>query len=330
MQTQLKTSGMERPFPALTAAQRWHFEVHGYVLVENVFDEEEVGLMLEALQKLKRDFYAREDLWSKEPIRNCTMYHTDGQLGNHHHFNHLLEADPIFLEYAGHPRIVGMAQELVGNSVRVSETQAAINSRAEGDDYEGPGRYLWHRHRPEIVNYTFNGLYHCHFVKAITNLTDLGVEDGGTCVIAGSHKATCREEGIVQAAREDPSLIHQVVAPAGSTLLFCEPLLHSTGDIRNDSERTIIITGYIPHNGRYQGDYLPGFEEQVPESLHKLIFGSYASAILHRRTLEMAVGAADPGFYTDGWSLNSADPQTMDVGEMSWQGAADIIVSKSV
>lgn len=45
----------------------------------------------------------------------------------------------------------------------------------------------------------------------------LGPDDGGTCVIAGCHKATCAEESIIQAAREDPSLIHQVVAPAGST-----------------------------------------------------------------------------------------------------------------
>jgi len=325
MQTQLNTKDLKCPFPALTPAQRWHLEVHGYVVVEKVFDDHEVGLMLEALQKLKGDFYGRQDPWSKTPVRNCTMYHSDGHLGNHHHFNHLLEADPIFLEYATHPRIVGMAQEVVGNSVRVSETQAAVNCRTAGDNYDGLGRYGWHHHRPEIINYTFNGLYHCHFVKAITNLTELGPDDGGTCVIAGSHKVTCREEGIVKAARQDSSMIHQVVAPAGSTLLFCETLLHATGDIRSDRERSIIITGYIPHNGQYQGTFLPGFEQQVPESLRRLIFGSYASTILHRRTLEMEVGSANPGGFTDGWSLNSPDPQAMEVGEMSWQGAAEFI-----
>ena len=325
MQNQLNTNGMKKPFPALTPAQRWHLEVHGYVVVEKVFNENEVGLMFDALQKLKRDFYARDDPWSKEPVQNCTMYHSDGQLGKHHHFNHLLEADPVFLEYSTHPRIVGMCEEVVGNSVRINETQAAINCRTPGDTCDGPGRYLWHRHRPEIINYTFNGLFHCHFVKAITNLTDLGPDDGGTCVIAGCHKATCREEGIVQAARDDPSLIHKVIAPAGSTLIFCEALLHSTGDIRSDKERTIIITGYMPHNGQYQGVFNPGFEEQVPKHLKNLVFGSFGSAMLRRRTLEMEVGKGDPGGYTDGWSLNSADPKSMDVGEMSWQGAVEMI-----
>ena len=157
--------------------------------------------MLDALNKLKRDFYARDDPWSKEPIRNSTMYRTGEQLGVK--FNHLLEVDPIFLEYATHPRIVGMCEEVLGNAARINETQAVINSRKKADRYGGPGRYQWHRHRPEIINYTFNGLYHTHFVKAITNLTELGPDDGGTCVIAGCHKATCREEGIVKAARED-------------------------------------------------------------------------------------------------------------------------------
>ena len=176
MQTQLNTKDLKRPFPALTPAQRWHVEVFGYVVVENVFDDNEVGLMLEALQKLKRDCYDREDPWSSEPVHNCTMYHSGGHLG-------------------------------------------------------------------VPMTFTFNGLYHCHFVKAITNLTELGPDDGGTCVIAGTHKVTCREEGIAEAARQDPSMIHQVVAPAGSTLLFCQTLLHATGDIRSDRERSIIITG---------------------------------------------------------------------------------------
>ena len=72
----------------------------------------------------------------------------------------------------------------------MSETQAAINSPTQGEKYDGPGRYQWHRARPEIQKLTFKGLYHCQFVKAITNLTDLGSDDAGTCMIAGCHKAT--------------------------------------------------------------------------------------------------------------------------------------------
>ena len=72
-------------------------------------------------------------------------------------------------------------------------------------------------------------------------------------MIAVSHKLTCAEEDTVAAAREDPSLVHQVVAPAGSALVFCETLLHSSGPVRSDNERVVIITGYQPANVRTRG-----------------------------------------------------------------------------
>ena len=114
MNPQLNTNGMKRPFPALTASQRWHLELYGYVVIENMFNADEVGLMLDAMQKLKRDFYARDETWSKERVRNCLMYGADSHVGIHHHFDNLLEADPIFLEYATHPRIVGNQRRSLG------------------------------------------------------------------------------------------------------------------------------------------------------------------------------------------------------------------------
>ena len=67
-------------------------------------------------------------------------------------------------------------------------------------------------------------LIHCNFVKTLTNLTELGPDDGGTCLIAGSHRMPLPPHELIQLAEEDPSLIHQVVAPPGSALLFGETL----------------------------------------------------------------------------------------------------------
>ena len=52
MQTNGTNSTSPRPFPALTPAQRYHFDVFGYVVVENTLTENEVGSLREALQKL--------------------------------------------------------------------------------------------------------------------------------------------------------------------------------------------------------------------------------------------------------------------------------------
>src|SRR5690606_30539710 len=126
--------------------------------------------------------------------------------------------DDAFLEYACHPRVVGMAEEIMGCEARFSEFNAHINSRdpnPEPTPADGP-RFGFHNgvDIPFGSHVGPNGLYHCNFVKCLTNLTDLGPDDGGTVVVAGSHK--CLDyAGAIQAAYEDRSLIHQVIAPAG-------------------------------------------------------------------------------------------------------------------
>ena len=48
--------GSKVPFPALTRSQRWHLDVHGYVVVEGVFTRDETTRMRDALQELKAEF----------------------------------------------------------------------------------------------------------------------------------------------------------------------------------------------------------------------------------------------------------------------------------
>jgi hypothetical protein len=49
-------------------------------------------------------------------------------------------------------------------------------------------------------------------------------------------------------------MITNVVAPAGSTLLFGETLVHATGQIQSDKERTIITSAYGPPMFPYWDD----------------------------------------------------------------------------
>ena len=134
MPTRSETT-FDRPFPALTAAQRYHLDVHGYVVVEEVLTADEVALLRQALRELRTELTGLSDPSPEGP------------------------------------RVVGAFMEMS---------------------------------RP-----------HHHFM---TNLTDLGPEDGGTVVIAGSHKVDVPPSTLIELAYQDPSLIHQVIAPAGSTL----------------------------------------------------------------------------------------------------------------
>ena len=287
MQTNGESTGTQKPFPALTPAQRFHLDVYGYVVVENTLTADEVGRIRDALQKLKRDLIATGDP-ANATVRGArfSLYKP-----HHVHFAHIVEADPAIFDYLTHPRLVAMAEEFVGGAVRLEESEAIINSRPPDYDPTAPRRYGFHTGtRPDLGTYTENGLFHCNFVKTLTNLTDLGPDDGGTVVIAGSHKIKAPQEQVIACAYEDPSLIHQVIAPAGSTLLFAESLIHATGQLRSDKERMIIIGGYTPPMFRAWPGQEPSqaFIDSLPD-VYKPLIGATASWHWQQRyrTLDM-------------------------------------------
>jgi ectoine hydroxylase-related dioxygenase (phytanoyl-CoA dioxygenase family) len=283
----MQPTGYTPIFPALTPAQRYHLDVYGYVVIPNTLNADEIEGLREALQQLKRELVATSD-----PLRALVRNGRASVYKPHHiHLTHVVEIAPALLDHVTHPRLVGMAQELVGGPVRLEESEAIINSRPPDYDPAAPRRYGFHTGtRPDYGTYTENGLYHCNFVKTLTNLTELGPDDGGTVVIAGSHKVKAPQEQIIACAYADPSLIHQVIAPAGSTLLFGEALIHATGQLRSDRERVIVIAGYTPTMFQAWNGQEPSaaFIESIPEVFRPLISGSDKWNWRPRfRTLEM-------------------------------------------
>ena len=272
MSTNESPEQFERPFPALTPAQRYHLEVNGYVVVPGTLDANECGVLREALQRLKRDLRAAVDRGEKGA--RGALFEIDRPY--HAFMTSILGAEPELLAYASHPRIVGMAEELIGGEARLVEFNAHINSRPEGQEPEPEPKYGFHRGiDAPYANHLKNGLTHCLFVKTLTCLTDIGPDDGGTVVVAGSHKLDIDEREMIECAYADRSLIHQMVAPAGSTLLFCETLIHATGQIRGDRERVIIIGGF----GAAMMPWWDGppacesFGDQIPARLNTLFNG---------------------------------------------------------
>ena len=268
----METASFVRPFPALTPAQRIHAEINGYVVIPDVLREDECGQILEALQKLKRDLLATGD-----PRNNWVRgAFSPGAYPHQFYLASLIAAAPVFTAYATHARLVGMAEELIGGEARLSEFNGQINSRDPKTDLDAPARYAFHTGMDvPFGNHEKNGLTHSLFVKTLTNLTDVGPDDGGTVVVAGSHKLDLPDSELANCAYEDPSLIHQVIAPAGSTLLFFETLIHATGQIRSDRERAIIVAGYgstlLPW---WDGTPLSEtFKRQIPEHLSTLLLG---------------------------------------------------------
>jgi hypothetical protein len=255
----------------LTLAQRFHLDAYGFVLLEGVLSPEEVARMKAALYRMKAD----PDLGAK---RVYTHRH-----GDHYTlFGHLVEYDPALLEYAVHPKLVPLVEELVGGAVRLEESEAIINRRDPNADLAALRQ---RRTNPTGFHtgtratwgcYTERDRFHCIFVKTLAYLTDVGPDDGGTCVIPGSHKMTWPQAEMIEATMADERLIHQVEAKAGDVLLFPESLIHSTTAIRSDRERVILVSGYTPTMLReWPGNEIsPEFIETLPEAIRPILSGS--------------------------------------------------------
>ena len=268
-----RTPTFDRPFPPLTPAQRYHLDVYGYVVVENALCADEVERLKEALHRLFEELDALKDRGGDGPrVRGCFLA-TDKPC--HKFAVNIWEGDPAITAYATHPFMVSLAEELLGGEVRIVEMNAHINSRDPDNSWDGQLTGFHRGTDIPFAGHSQNGLFHCNFVKTLTNLTDLEPDDGGTAVIAGSHKIDVPAKDLIALAEEDRSLVHQVVAPAGSTLLFSETLMHATGPIRSEKERMIIITGYGATMFPYwdYGELSPEFRERIPEQLKVLFDG---------------------------------------------------------
>lgn len=214
-----------------------------------------------------------------EPDLTAHRVYANAVQDHYWHVGNLPEYDPALLAYAVHPHLVSLAEEVVGGRVRVEETEAIINRRDPAADPPDAGQivptgfHVGTRHG--WGTYTENERFHCLFVKTLAYLTDVGAGDGGTAVIAGSHKMAWAQDEMIEAARQDPRLVHPITAPAGSVLLFAESLIHSGTRIRGDRERVILVTGYVPPMLReWPGNEIrPEFLQTLPDDVRPLLSG---------------------------------------------------------
>ena len=201
----------------LTPAQRYFYDVNGYVLLKRVFSAEEYQRLIALADRMDADDTCiyKHDGYPKKPTLNvlsrCAWYH------------------PHLLETASHPQILPVIEDAVGGPVRLEEHQFLINypdpDAAVGDAALAVQDQQWHRGiAPNFGSFESGGHYHSLFTKAFIYLTDNGPGEG-TWVIPGSH----RMDLPTQTLREfmDDTLAHQLETRAGDMLVLSETLIHA-------------------------------------------------------------------------------------------------------
>lgn len=278
----------EYPFPVLTLEERMRFELYGYTIIDNLFTEQELAAIESVANKEKQlildstgdavfqpppppEKYHPHRVGSK--WRGARVKMNTGEL----HLDRLeieaaLGLDPIFLSVLTKPRLFGIATELLGGTFRFDMLAVRFNQRST-DNVLG-----WHggvsRHRDRAV--CMNGWFHTQILGLILFLTDVGPEDGGTGIFAGSHKFDIPFDELRTYIENNPQspFFHQVEAKRGSVLLFADgPLMHRTIPIRSDRERLIMLCRMV-HSDYLIGDtdWL-GCIDSVPNELIEFFHG---------------------------------------------------------
>ncbi len=241
--------------PALSAAQRLHLDAHGYVVVPDLIPPELVQRLTEAVHRLQAQADAGQPLGG-----GATLYSNRPD-----YFRVLLPhlADDAALDYVVHPRLLGAVRDATGGA-RIRTLEADCQIRRPNPLEAGTPMISadgLHRGIRAPWSLRLHGRTRAPFVKALTNLTALGPDDGGTVVVPGSHRSPLSVIEIVKALSRDSSMVRQVVAPAGSTLLFFESLVHGSGVIRSGRERLLMIAAYGP------SFVVPSMQPAAPPSL---------------------------------------------------------------
>jgi len=215
--------------------QLLHFAEHGWVLEEAVLDAGQVEAYRTALERQATDL---------GPI----VHRDTEEITN---IDCMVNCDPIFRDWILLPQVLEANRQLMGAEIKYETCHAMIKRphperTGRREKLRNPDGMGWHRGlRPKWGTFSHDTdpeLINCTFLNNITYLTDVAPGDGGTMVLAGSH----RLEGTYETLKEKCP-IAEMTAPAGSILHFTETLLHAGVPILTDNVRYTMFYGFTPN-----------------------------------------------------------------------------------
>ena len=251
------TNADGRDVVPMTPAQKYLFDLKGFILLPALLSEEELVPIRAHQHKF---LYERESLPPHE---------RDNHGG----------PSQILLD---HPAVVGVLNEVLSHQALASEEcygfrydHTYTSHRQAGHDNFGPhggGGYFNFRGNSHIYQMQ-PGKVHSGLTRVVWELNEVGEGDGGTLFLPGSHKAAFpRSEEL---SERDSPLWESYICPAGSAVIFTEALCHSgTRWTNQQRDRLTLFTCYDTVNSKWgKGCPAPEVVASFPEKRRTLFRG---------------------------------------------------------
>ena len=242
----------------LSAEEREFFRENGYLHVRGLLGRDEAAMYRKELHELAERVGNVDATWSSVRAADPS-----GRLRiTHCHDVQFYSA--AFTRLLVDPRLVRVAQGLIGPNVQLHHTKMFIKPPETGAPFPMHQDYPYFPHRKHSV------------IAAILHFDDAPVEKGCLCVVPGSHKL-----GPLEAVGQDHHLPEDrfpfeqatpLPAEAGDAIFFSYLLVHGSGVNRSTEPRTTLLIQMrdptdVPlvdkHVSRGQGMMLAGIDPRL-------------------------------------------------------------------
>jgi ectoine hydroxylase-related dioxygenase (phytanoyl-CoA dioxygenase family) len=233
------------PFAYLHDEQVRQFDADGFVVVDDVFTEDEIA----AVRTIVDGFEGNTEEFLKTQENGRIMIAESGAIT----FSaHLVRNSPELAAFARHPHLAAICRDLVGPDVNLYWDQAVYKKP------EKPRRFPWHQD---------NGYAYVEPQQYLTcwiPLTDATRANGCPQVARGLHRHGTLQHTYVdplgyECFGEPPAEIAVAEARVGSVVVFSSLTPHLTGPNTTDEVRKAYILQYAPDGAeKLLGDPIAG------------------------------------------------------------------------
>jgi hypothetical protein len=247
------------PIAPMSEAQKYLFDVKGWLCLPGLLGEEQLAAVREHQMKF---LYERDAL----PVAERDNHGGPSQV--------LLD----------HPEVVGVLNEILSHQGLASEDcygftfdHTYTSHRQAGHDNFSPhggGGFFNFRGNSHIYQMQ-KGRIHSGLTRVVWELNEVALGDGGTLFLSGSHKAAF--ERPPEWSERDSPLWETYACPAGSAVVFTEAICHTGQRWSNEErDRLSLFTCYDTVNAKWgKGCPPPEVIAAMPEKRRTLFRGPW-------------------------------------------------------
>jgi ectoine hydroxylase-related dioxygenase (phytanoyl-CoA dioxygenase family) len=240
-----------------TEAERYLFDLNGYIVLRQVLTPSEVGALNQVIDRLPSE--TRGDRSSHAhrgfvaPATNGNAKDAEAQKSS----SGMLDWGPEFRALVGHRKLVPYLAALLGDNFRLDHHYAVFQRDLGTAGVPNPLHNGAVPFDPTSYYLVRDGHIHNGMIVVSIALTDAPTDTGGFCCIPGSHKSNFALPAALGDLDGPRSIARQVPLQAGDALLFTEALTHGALAWHATTERRAVLFKYCAGHIQWDSVTMP-------------------------------------------------------------------------